>query len=187
MSNLSWVCNTQVSTFSSQKPLNLREDPLMESSKLMALQQVLPKNISPLIWIIASIPKYNAAQPNVIEQLEKQLRKLKLFTRRIKRYTNKLDFFSHRNYLNYKSVQNQEKVILRPCAPSLYAVLQIQTKGNMLHLILLRNSGSQGLCHRWIFFVPVCNRKLSARKSFRSGSRGAALLFPAAVTALIAM
>lgn len=48
----------------------------MEPSKLMVLQQILPKNTSPLIWILVSVSKYNAEQPNLIEQFKKPLRKL---------------------------------------------------------------------------------------------------------------
>lgn len=76
MSNLSWVFNIQVGTFSSQKHLNLYEYSLMESSKLILLQQMQPKDTSPLVWILASVPKYNASQLNVIEHLKKPLRKL---------------------------------------------------------------------------------------------------------------
>lgn len=36
----------------------------MESSRQMVLQQTLPKYNSPFIWILASIPKYHAAQLN---------------------------------------------------------------------------------------------------------------------------
>jgi len=42
---------------------------LAEYTRQLVLQQMLPRHTSPLIQILASIPKYHAEQLNVVEEL----------------------------------------------------------------------------------------------------------------------